>query len=65
MVKVVDAGPDPSVVKRHVCHNCGAVLEYVPKDIKSRNVTDYTGDSDIVYYIVCPQCQDRQTVKRY
>ena len=65
MVKVVNVGPDPSIVKRHICTNCGATLEYVPKDIKSRSVTDYTGDSDTVYYIICPQCNDQQSVKRY
>lgn len=65
MVKVVDQGPDPSVVKRHVCGNCGAVLEYVPRDIKSQTATDYGGGSDTWYYIVCPQCQNRQTIKHY
>jgi RNase P subunit RPR2 len=64
MVKIVDPGPDPSVVKRRVCTNCGAVLEYVPRDIQHRSVTDYTGDSDVVYFIVCPQCNDKQNVKR-
>lgn len=32
-VVVVDKGPDPSVVKRVICQNCGAKLEYTPRDI--------------------------------
>lgn len=65
MVKVVDQGPDPSVVKRHVCQNCGAVLEYVPKDVKQRVEHDYGGGSDTVYYIECPQCRTEQYIRRY
>lgn len=31
------------------CNHCGAVLEYIPNDL--RHLTDYW------YYIVCPVCK--------
>jgi DNA-directed RNA polymerase subunit RPC12/RpoP len=65
MVKVISTGPDQSVVKRVVCRNCGATLEYVPRDIQSRSYTDYGGDSNIDYYINCPPCGEKVYVKRY
>ena len=58
-VKVVKKKPDPSVIKRTVCGNCGATLEYVPKDVKERNGTDYSGGSDGEKYIVCPECNEK------
>ena len=63
MVKVLDPNPHKSVVAEHICKNCGATLEYVPKDIQERKISDYTGDTDVVQYIVCPQCSDKQTVR--
>jgi DNA-directed RNA polymerase subunit RPC12/RpoP len=65
MVTVVSTQPHHSVVKQVICGNCGSTLEYVPRDIKSRTVSDYTGDRDTVYYIQCPECNDKVTVKRY
>ena len=63
MVKVIDVGPDPSVVKKVVCRNCGATLEYVKKDIKS--FVYYTmGESDMAYQITCPQCKFAIDVKQ-
>ena len=38
-VKVIDPTPDPKVVKRVSCENCGARLEYVPLDVQHRVVT--------------------------
>lgn len=56
MVKVVKIDPDYSVVKRMVCHNCGATLEYTPADVQLLDFADYTG-SDWQRGITCPQCQ--------
>ena len=56
MVRIVETKPDPSVVKRHVCHNCGALLEYTPADVTLVNFPDYTG-SDWQRAIKCPQCK--------
>ena len=62
VVKVIDPGPDPSVVKRVVCRHCGAKLEYVPKDVTERLISDYGGGSDMYYWIDCPQCNHQVTV---
>lgn len=65
MVTVVSTVPDQSVVKRVVCKNCGSTLEYVPKDIESHSYRDYTGGSDIDYFIKCPPCGHKVYVKSY
>ena len=56
MVKVINTVPDASVVKRVVCRNCGATLEYTPNDVQIRKSTDYTGHVDIDNVIQCPSC---------
>lgn len=58
MVKVISTVPHKSVVKEVVCGNCGATLEYIPADIKSRVVRDYGGGSDTYYSITCPNCKE-------
>ena len=65
MVTVVSKGPHQSVVKEIVCCHCGSTLEYVPRDVKQRTVSDYTGDREIVYYIECPECNEQVTVRSY
>lgn len=65
MVTVVSRTPHQSVVKETICRNCGSTLQYVPRDIKERTVSDYTGDREIVRYIECPECTDKVTVKGY
>lgn len=65
MVTVVSRTPHQSVVKETVCRNCGSTLQYVPRDIKQRTVSDYLGDRDIVKYIECPECNEQVTVKGY
>jgi hypothetical protein len=64
-VKVIDPDPDPSVVRRTVCGNCGARLEFVPADIKEHWTRDYTGDSDVRYYVPCPKCNENAYVNRW
>lgn len=56
MVRIVSDGPDPSVIKRVTCPNCGAVLEYVPNDVKKNKYRDYDGTVDTAYWITCPKC---------
>ncbi len=65
MVTVVSRTPHQSVVKEIICRNCGSTLQYVPRDIKERTVSDYTGDREIVRYIECPECNEQVTVKGY
>ncbi len=57
-VKVVKTEPDPKVVKRVVCGNCGATLEYVPRDVKSCHGTDYGGGPDGCEWVDCPNCKE-------
>jgi len=63
VVRVIDPKPDPSVVKQVICRNCGAKLEYVPNDVKSKSVSDYGGGSDTYYWIDCPQCSNQVNVR--
>jgi hypothetical protein len=63
-MKVLQKGPNPEQSKELRCRGygvgetagCGALLLVSPSDVKSEHRTDYTGDSDIVYYFVCPEC---------
>ena len=64
-VKVIAKKPDPSVVKRIVCRNCGAKLEYVPKDVTRHSYTDYGGGNNVDEYIICPKCKERVTIRSY
>jgi len=61
MVKIV--GREKNVIKRATCKNCGAILEYYPKEVKSYTYKDYGGGSDTVYYIKCPDCTEKVVVK--
>jgi DNA-directed RNA polymerase subunit RPC12/RpoP len=65
MVRVVKSEPHPSVVKEVICSNCGATLEYIPKDIKQRIEGDYTGGSDQINFIECPQCSHEIVISRW
>jgi hypothetical protein len=57
MVKVISTEPHKSVVKEIVCKNCGATLQYVPKDIQGEKHYDYLGDCDD-YYVYIPKVED-------
>ncbi len=61
---VVSVVPHPSVVKEVICRNCGATLQYVPKDIQSRTYKDYDGGSNTDYFINCPPCGEKVFVKK-
>lgn len=62
MVNVVSIVPDASVVKRKVCWNCGATLEYVPAEVQNGVDCDYTGGRDIYRFIECPNCKEEVRV---
>jgi hypothetical protein len=64
-VLVIKTEPDKSVVKETICRNCGVTLQYVPHDIQERTERDYTGDTDVIYYIDCPACSGQVTVQSY
>jgi uncharacterized protein with PIN domain len=63
MVTVVSTQPHASVVKDTICKNCGSALQYVPRDIKERVVSDYTGSKDVIRFIDCPVCTHQLTVR--
>jgi len=63
MVRIVDEGPDPSVVKQVVCRSCGAKLEYVLHDVKEYHGRDISGGPDGSEWINCPKC-GKQVVLR-
>lgn len=48
-IKIISKEPDKSVVKRCVCKNCGATLEY-------KTYQDYGGYSDTYAEFLCPNC---------
>lgn len=64
-IRIIRKGPDASVKKTIVCHNCGATLEYVPNDVKERHGTDYTGGPDGEQYIDCPNCEKRAIIRSW
>lgn len=65
MVQIIDETPDPKIVKRVSCDRCGVRLQYLPIDVKSRMVSDYTGSIDKHSWIVCPKCSNEVTVSSY
>lgn len=42
--------------EKEVTHSCGAVVGYYSNDIKKKTISDYTGSSEQIKYIVCPNC---------
>lgn len=62
-IKIVDEGPDPSVVKEVVCRNCGVKLSYTPNDVKLKVYRDYDGGSDSYKYIKCLKCNNTIVLK--
>lgn len=61
-VRVVKKEPAPQVVKQAICGQCGVTLEYVPRDVKTRQVS-CCGDLDTERYIDCPECSHKVTVR--
>lgn len=65
MVRILCDEPDPAVVKKISCRGCGARLEYVPNDVKSRHGTDYGGGPDGAEWIDCPRCGKRVIIRSW
>lgn len=61
-MRVISRDPHHSVVKQIICKNCGVTLEYVPADVKSKTISDYTGCNETVKFIKCPECNNTITV---
>lgn len=59
---VEKVGQDETVKIKAVCKNCGAVLEFYRKDVKTQSLYsmgEYDGSYD---YVDCPECNNRVTV---
>jgi hypothetical protein len=65
MIKVIKKEPSPKIIKEVVCYSCGVILQYVPNDIQNRPVSYYDGSTDILYFIMCPECKKEIQVKSY
>ena len=65
MVRIIEETPDPSVVKRVICRNCGVTLEYVPNEVKEYNGTDYGGGPAGHHWIDCLKCQKPVILKSW
>ncbi len=59
---VEKTGQDKSKQRKVTCKNCGAKLSYYPKDVKTQSVTSMC-ESEVISWIVCPQCKAHVTVK--
>ena len=62
-IVVVDKGPDPSVVRKVVCQQCGATLAYTPRDVQFSTSAGIDGTYDTRSYIRCPKCKEIIDVK--
>lgn len=66
MVRIIEAKPDPSVVKTIICQNCGGKLEYVPNDVRTLwSGKDYSGGPDGAEGFDCPICKKHVIVRRW
>lgn len=61
-IKIISKEPDKSVVKRCVCKNCGATLEYTPNDVEYKTYQDYGGGSDTYAEFLCPNCGKKSQI---
>ena len=55
-VRVIKTKPAKSVVKKVVCGECGATLEYTPNDVQEYHGKDYSGGPDGCTWDNCPHC---------
>ena len=65
MVKILKIDPDKSIAKEVVCRNCGATLEYVPNEVKSRHGHDYGGGPDGEEWVTCPNCGKKAVIRSW
>jgi hypothetical protein len=55
MVKMV--GIDKKIAKRVSCRECGAILEYMPNEVKTYR-TSCMGETGTAWYVDCPNFKD-------
>lgn len=63
---VKDTGEiDPRYIHKASCRDCGAILEYVKKDVKSYSGTDYGGGPDGMDWVDCPKCGGKAVIRSW
>lgn len=55
-------GEDPSRKLKATCRNCGAILEFLPIDVKHETVYSF-GESSVISSVKCPRCKCSVPVK--
>ena len=63
MVNII--GKSPELMKKITCKNCASILEYTKSEVKIRNGQDYSGGSDGMEYIKCPQCNKKVIIRSW
>lgn len=61
---VEKVGQDESKKLKATCENCGAMLEFYRRDVKSQSMHsmgEYDGERR---FVVCPECRETVTVKK-
>lgn len=56
-------GNDKKVEKKVTCKNCGSILLYLPKEVKSQAMYSMGEWDGTYYWIDCPECKKQVTVK--
>ncbi|RJQ26741.1 hypothetical protein C4577_03035 [Candidatus Parcubacteria bacterium] len=56
-------GTDLDSLKKVTCKNCGSILEYLPKDVKSEVLYSMAEYDGTYCWIKCPDCKEQVTVK--
>ena len=49
--------------KKVTCEQCGAILEYFPKDVKSQALYSMCEYDCTIYWVDCPECKNKVSVK--
>lgn len=58
-------GKDPAQYRETTCRICASILRFVLADVQKKQVSDYTGDTDTVYYVPCPCCSNQVSTRGY
>jgi predicted RNA-binding Zn-ribbon protein involved in translation (DUF1610 family) len=65
-MKIISVKPAKSVVKRVVCKDCGAKIEYTPNDVITLwSSRDYGGGPDGATGFKCPNCSKNIIITRW
>lgn len=63
MAKVI--GFDETVKPKVMCHGCGAIIEYSKVEVQEYHGKDYSGGSDGMTWITCPNCGDKAIISSW